>query len=99
MKVYRGYRSPRGAIVEVNGTPLAPANLPGHDVDLAFEWGYNGSGPDHLALAILADCLGEESALVVSREFKRKFVAGFDDVWEVSEEEIRAWFGGQKLLD
>ncbi|MDA7977403.1 MAG: DUF6166 domain-containing protein [Pirellulales bacterium] len=99
MKIYRGHRSIRGAIVEVDGAPLAPANLPGHDVELAFEWGYNGSGPEHLALAILADCLGEESALVASREFKRKFVAGFDDVWEVSEGEIRAWFDGQKLLD
>lgn len=85
--------------MEVNGVPLAPANLPGHDVELAFEWGYNGSGPDHLALAILADCLGEESAVVASREFKRKFVASFDDVWEVTESEIRNWFGVQKSLD
>jgi hypothetical protein len=36
-----------------------------------FEWGYGGSGPAQLALAILADALGdEERALHLHQKFK-----------------------------
>ena len=41
-----------------------------------FEWGYGGSGPAQLALALLADTLGDgERAVRLHQFFKRRVVA------------------------
>lgn len=74
-KSYHGLRKKDNtATVTVNGKPL-PMRL---DLDnhspTGFEWGYAGSGPAQLALAILADALGDdERALRLHQKFK--FVA------------------------
>ena len=54
-----------------------------------FSWGYNGSGPAQLALALLADALGEKEALEIYQDFKRDFVAVLPAEWYAPEEEIR----------
>lgn len=57
-----------------------------------FEWGYGGSGPAQLALAVLADCLGDEYALDFYQDFKRDVVAGQSGAaWSIEESAIRAW--------
>jgi hypothetical protein len=58
-----------------------------------FNWGYGGSGPAQLALAICCDCLGDKigSDPVVYQQFKRDFVSGWDVEWEIPEADIRAW--------
>lgn len=49
-----------------------------------FEWGYDGSGPADLALAIVHNFLGYEPAPMIYQEFKRRIVARFDrDVFEL----------------
>jgi len=55
-RVYEGFREEdRTVLVVVNGKPLNPRNdLMNHSPD-GFEYGYGGSGPAQLALAILAD--------------------------------------------
>lgn len=54
-----------------------------------FEWGYGGSGPAQLALAILADCVGDEVALRVYMTFKFERIARLPhDAWKITEEEI-----------
>lgn len=58
-----------------------------------FNWGYGGSGPAQLALAICCDCLGDETGgdPYVYQTFKDAFVSAWDAEWEVSEKEIRQW--------
>lgn len=56
-----------------------------------FEWGYEGSGPAQLALAILVELTGDpEFALDWYQDFKRAFVAGLrGDRWEATA--VRLW--------
>ena len=54
-----------------------------------FEWGYGGSGPAQLALALLADALGDtELAQMHYQDFKRAFVARWGDSWSITASEI-----------
>ena len=43
-----------------------------------FAWGYGGSGPAQLALAMLADLFGDETALEEYQAFKFDVVADLD---------------------
>ena len=43
-----------------------------------FMWGYHGSGPAQLALAILLELVDEQSARAHYQEFKRDVIAGLD---------------------
>jgi len=71
MKRYEGYRQGYAVIVTVNGRPLNPRlDLYNHS-PTGFEWGYCGSGPAQLALALLADhCQNDEQALNLYQRFK-----------------------------
>ena len=64
--------------------------LSSHSPD-GFEWGYGGSGPAQLALALLADCLdNEQEAVEWHQDFKSAVVAGLPrEGWTLTEEEIR----------
>ncbi len=92
MKVYQGKRSGRAADVTVDGRPLNPRlNLWNHSPS-GFEWGYMGSGPAQLALAILADYLrDDDEAVELHQEFKTSVVATLPyGGWSLTEAEIRA---------
>ena len=71
MKTYEGKRQGYTVIVTVDGCPLNPRlDLYNHS-PTGFEWGYCGSGPAQLALAILADHLADDrQALDVYQRFK-----------------------------
>lgn len=59
-----------------------------------FSWGYEGSGPAQLALALLYDVTGDpELAKGYYQDFKRAFVARWpmDGTWEISAAAIRQW--------
>jgi hypothetical protein len=93
--VYRGERRDNGtAHVLVNGRPLDP--LPSqavwnHSPD-GFEWGYGGSGPAQLALAILLHATGDaERAQDHYQDFKREHVAGWGEEWAITAGEIHTW--------
>ena len=91
MKRYQGKRSYGEVYVTVNGAALDPRfDLRFHSPD-GFGWGYGGSGPAQLALALLADCLGDDArALALYQEFKRAAVASLPrDGWTLTEEQIR----------
>lgn len=84
-----GYRGE--AFVKVDGRPLPlRLDLANHS-PTGFEWGYGGSGPAQLALAILADCLGDEhDALSWAPYFKAHVVAALPhDEWELGEARVR----------
>jgi len=94
MKTYSGYRNEKGE-VEVTVTdadsvrPLNPrTDIVSHSPD-GFEWGYEGSGPAQLALAILADLTGKVPQAGAYQEFKRKFIATIKyGYWTIPEEVI-----------
>lgn len=97
MKHYVGERTEAGCQVDVldgshpnGGYPLGPRHdLRNHSPD-GFNWGYGGSGPAQLALALLADALGDdEKAQRLYQDFKFKVVGRLEgDKWELSQEEI-----------
>ena len=55
-----------------------------------FEWGYSGSGPAQLALAILAEHLGnDDAALNLYQDFKWACIAQICGAnWSLSSEQI-----------
>jgi len=89
MKRYEGERTLRGTKVTVDGVSLAPrADL--HCFNkTGFEWTYAGPGPRQLALALLADHLGDDpKALALSETFMRHVVAYLDNAWCLTSADI-----------
>lgn len=63
--------------VFINGKYLSPKKsqkVYNHSPD-GFSWGYGGSGPAQLALAILLEVTWEENAVRLYQEFKRDLIA------------------------
>ena len=58
-----------------------------------FEWGYRGSGPAQLSLALLADALEDDQlALEHYQQFKADVVAHFEPgAWTITSDEIVDW--------
>lgn len=90
-------RADGGATVHKQVDDLAPTELPmrndirNHSPDGA-EWGYGGSGPAQLSLALLADVLGDEAAQDLYQRFKRAVVAGFSrEGFTITADAIEAW--------
>lgn len=101
MKLYRGIRTPEGCIVTVNGRELdMRLDLWNHS-PTGFEWGYSGSGPAQLALAILADVTGDDDlAVTLHQRFKFSNVAGFPkDGWNISDDQVKVWVDGALQRD
>lgn len=98
MRHYCGTRTPKGCEVDVvdpahanGGYELDPRfDLRNHSPS-GFSWGYSGSGPAQLSLALLADALGDdEKSQAYYQDFKMKVVSRLpEDGWELSQEEIR----------
>ena len=92
MNEYKAIRTPEGCVVTVNGKLLNPRHdLSNHSPD-GFEWGYDGSGPSQLALAILAYELQDDSKVTsLYEEFKRKTVANYQaETWTLDSIRISA---------
>lgn len=89
MKSYRGDRTIDGIEVTVDGRPLDPRYDLKRLTSTGFEWTYEGQGPAQLALALLADHLGEEArALALYPAFMRAVVANLGNEWELSEADL-----------
>jgi hypothetical protein len=95
MKVYHGRRTEHGCAVDVEEDGECTLldlrlDLRNHSPDGA-EWGYGGSGPAQLALALAADVLGDdEKALDVYQHLKFKLVGRLPhEGWVLTEREIR----------
>lgn len=58
-----------------------------------FAWGYSGSGPAQLALAVLVILLPKEDALALYQDFKRDIVSGFaqNEDFELSFLTVEKW--------
>ena len=63
--------------IKINGKILSPEislKYRNHSPD-GFAWGYGGSGPAQLALAILIETVGAEKALDHYQDFKHQVIA------------------------
>ena len=90
---YVGRRDPNGKCrVQIDGAERLKLRL-----DLAthsptgFEWGYGGSGPAQLALAILADALGDDkAALALHQAFKFRVIGALprDQAWRLEMSDV-----------
>lgn len=91
MKIYEGSRSLAGAVVTVDGRPLDPRLDLRRYSPAGFEWTYEGAGPKQLALALLADHLGDDAkALAQHEQFMREIVAFLDNAWMLTSTDIAA---------
>jgi hypothetical protein len=93
VKRYQGRREGSAAEVTVDGRPLNPRfDLWDHSPS-GFEWGYGGSGPAQLALALLADHTGDdEEAVALHQDFKRVVVARLPyRGWELTGSQMDTW--------
>ena len=85
------------SVVTRNGVPLSPGQSQrvwNHSPD-GFSWGYHGSGPAQLALALLLDRgVDEKWAARQHQDFKGAFVAGWGESWTLTGAEIDAWIAG-----
>ena len=86
---YAADRNQGSAIVTVNGHPLDPrCDLCNHS-PTGFEWGYFGSGPAQLALAILAFEYGDDVAMEFYYDFKCRFIATRGgETWTITSAEL-----------
>lgn len=91
MKTYRGARTIDGIQVTVNGQPLDERVDIHQFTDGGFEWTYEGDAPQQLALALLADHLGDnEQAFALCSRFTRQVIADLDNEWVLSSADIDA---------
>ncbi len=94
MKRYRGKRLYGKRVVTVNRANLSPRfDLGVYSVN-GFEWGYGGNGAAQLALAILADCLGDDFALHNYEDFKKNVISILPyEGWYLTEQQVRGALG------
>jgi hypothetical protein len=89
VKTYQGTRQIDGLSVTVDGRPLNEHYDIKRFTKWGFEWTYEGSSPQQLALAILYDHLGDKAlAIKLSEPFMKKVIAHLDNDWTLTEEEI-----------
>ncbi len=89
MKTYEGKRTIDGLRVTVDGKPLQEHYDVKRFTTYGFEWTYEGESPQQLALAILADYLGDnERAIRLSGPFMKQVVANLDNDWILKSGEI-----------
>lgn len=91
MSVYIGRRTRDGETeVNVDGRALpARLDLANHS-PTGFNWGYGGSGPAQLALAILAYEYGDDVAMDYYQDFKWAEVALWGQEWAIGSSQIEA---------
>lgn len=76
--------------------PNASQKIYNHSPD-GFQWGYLGSGPAQLALALLFDTTGDKTlALRHYQDFKFEIIANLGDDWYLGRDEILEWLDSRE---
>jgi Family of unknown function (DUF6166) len=97
MKIYAGRRTMDGLVVTVDGAPLPPHYEVRQFTKRGFEWPYEGTSPQQLALAILFDYTGDrQQAVALSEPFMKDVVANLDNDWRLTGEEIESFLGSRR---
>lgn len=95
MNVYQGMRVDGNVVVTCNGRVFSaePSLQVRNHSPAGFNWGYGGSGPAQLALAICMRELPLYLAVAVYQDFKAQVVARFDRDWFIlTGHEFLAWW-------
>jgi hypothetical protein len=81
--------------------PESDRNLKRHPdaltLSCTFDWGYEGAGPKVLAEAILADRLGRNPDLPLTKAFTREVVAYLDSDFELEGRAVDDWVAHRLL--
>jgi Family of unknown function (DUF6166) len=97
MKIYEGRRTMDGLVVRVDGAPLSEHYEVKQFTRRGFEWTYEGTSPQQLALAILFDYTGDpQRAVALSEPFMKDVVANFDNDWRLTGDEIDVFLRGRR---
>lgn len=80
---------PDGTVIPL--LAIASQRLVNHSPS-GLQWGYIGSGPAQLSLALLMDATGDERlSLRHYQDFKFMVVANWEDDWSISQDDILDW--------
>jgi hypothetical protein len=97
MKTYAGKRTMDGLVVTVDGKRLPEHYEVKQFTKRGFEWTYEGTSPQQLALAILVDFLGDPArAVALSEPFMKDVVANLDNDWRLTGEDVEAYLHKQE---
>ena len=101
MAKYKGGRFQPSGQVHVfqddNYLQLAPSLRVWNHSPTGFEWGYGGSGPAQLALALLMCETNHDEAVYRHQAFKWEVVAMFaKDTWHLTSDDIQLWLAVQR---
>jgi hypothetical protein len=92
MKTYQGKRTIDGIVVTVDGRRLPEHCEVKQFTSRGFEWTYQGSSPQQLALAILFDYVGDKNdAIALSAPYMKDVIANLDNDWQLSGDEVGAY--------
>ena len=92
MRIYEGKRTIDGLVVTVDGKPLPEHYEVKQFTKRGFEWTYEGTSPQQLALAILFDYLGDnERAITLSGPYMKEVIANLDNDWKLTADEVEAY--------
>lgn len=96
-QIYAGTRNPMAPVgeecaVTVDDQPLECRYDLLSASPSGFEWGYGGSGPAQLAIAILAHAYDDEFAREWYQQFKRDVVATLpENGWTLTKDDLDEW--------
>jgi len=100
VKTYEGKRTIDGLVVTVDGRPLPEHYEVKQFTRRGFEWTYDGTSPQQLALAILFDYLGDKDrAVTLSEPYMKDVVANLDNDWKLTGEEVDAYVRRRALMN
>ena len=71
-------------------SPARSQKVHNHSPD-GFSWGYGGSGPSQLALALLLEVTDEGTAVANYQAFKFDVIAGLDEIFTLNARVIYDW--------
>jgi hypothetical protein len=89
VKLYQGKRTIDGIVVTVDGERLPEHYEVKQFTNRGFEWTYEGTSPQQLALAILYDHLADGGrAVALSAPYMKDVIANLDNDWQLSGEDV-----------
>jgi hypothetical protein len=92
MKVYAGKRTMDGLVVTVDGEKLPEHYEVRQFTKRGFEWTYEGTSPQQLALAILVEHLGDSArAVALSEPYMKDVIANLDNDWRLTGDDVDAY--------
>ncbi len=98
--IHKNYDMSVERYVTIHGSILFPdesQKVINHSPD-GFSWGYGGSGPAQLALAILMRSCRTQEAIRLHQPFKWDVIAKLpmDQEWELSDQRVHDWIDAMR---